>query len=131
MINFALAMLKQIASILVILVFTSGLLNSNLLLLNYALNKESITELFCVNKEQPELKCDGKCHLGKQLNETTDSPDSPTIPEVRTFSEFVSTPISFEFPVCNVESRVQIDFNYFSCLSDGFKVTLVPPPWFS
>lgn len=122
-------MLKQLASILVILIFTSGILNSNLLLLNYALNKDSITALFCVNKERPELKCDGKCHLGKQLNETTESPESQTIPEVRTFSEFISESIDFELPFQVVDSKTQIVFNYFSCLSEGFQVTLVPPPW--
>lgn len=124
-------MSKQVTGILVILIFTSGLLNSNLLMLNYALNKDSITELFCINKERPELKCDGKCHLGNQLNETKESSESPTIPEVRTFSEFVSAPVSFELPVYSVDSRTKTGFSYFSCLAEGFKVTLVPPPWLS
>ena len=34
----------------------------------YELNKASITEEFCENKSQPELQCNGKCHLMKQLN---------------------------------------------------------------
>ena len=33
----------------------------------YELNKDYITELFCVNKDKPELKCHGKCHLKKQV----------------------------------------------------------------
>jgi hypothetical protein len=27
-----------------------------------------ITEKYCVNKSKPELRCQGKCHLKKQLN---------------------------------------------------------------
>lgn len=34
---------------------------------SYALNKAAIIENFCVNKSQPELKCDGKCYLAQQL----------------------------------------------------------------
>ena len=35
----------------------------------YHLNKEYITELFCINKEKPELNCDGKCYLSLQIAE--------------------------------------------------------------
>lgn len=34
----------------------------------YELNKEYITEMFCVNTSKPELGCEGKCFLRKQLN---------------------------------------------------------------
>lgn len=30
-------------------------------------NISEITELFCVNKEKPQLQCNGKCHLVTQL----------------------------------------------------------------
>ena len=38
----------------------------------YELNKGHITELFCVNKDKPELKCHGKCHLKKQVQSEDD-----------------------------------------------------------
>lgn len=34
---------------------------------SYELNKSFIIENFCINKSQPELKCDGKCYLSQQL----------------------------------------------------------------
>lgn len=34
---------------------------------DYLLNTKYITENFCVNKEKPKLKCNGKCHLAKEL----------------------------------------------------------------
>ncbi|SHK85265.1 hypothetical protein SAMN02746009_01660 [Hymenobacter psychrotolerans DSM 18569] len=43
------------------------------LVLDYQMHKESITRLFCVNKAKPELRCNGKCHLAKQLRKATDS----------------------------------------------------------
>ena len=38
-----------------------------LLVVDYALNRATITARFCVNKARPELHCDGKCYFAKQL----------------------------------------------------------------
>lgn len=34
---------------------------------NYELNVEEITELFCINTDKPEMNCHGTCHLKKQI----------------------------------------------------------------
>ncbi|WP_022823785.1 hypothetical protein [Hymenobacter norwichensis] len=44
-----------------------------LVVLDYQVHKERITELFCVNKANPALHCNGKCHLVKQLRKASDS----------------------------------------------------------
>ena len=33
----------------------------------YQVNKDYITEAFCVNKNNVKLQCNGKCHLTKEL----------------------------------------------------------------
>jgi hypothetical protein len=48
---------------------------------DYLLNQSEITELFCINKDKPEMQCNGKCHLKKQFDELADKADSPTNPE--------------------------------------------------
>ncbi|MBC9797146.1 hypothetical protein IBL28_14305 [Sinomicrobium sp. FJxs] len=35
--------------------------------LDYLINEDYIAEYFCVNKERPELKCNGQCYLAKLL----------------------------------------------------------------
>lgn len=35
----------------------------------YALFTEDFIERYCINKERPELQCDGKCALSKMLTE--------------------------------------------------------------
>jgi hypothetical protein len=40
---------------------------------NYSLQKERITQLYCVNKSKPQLNCCGKCYLNKQLKKSTNS----------------------------------------------------------
>jgi hypothetical protein len=34
----------------------------------FYLNQEEITEKYCVNKDEPQKNCHGKCHLDKVLN---------------------------------------------------------------
>ncbi len=36
----------------------------------FKLNQDSISALFCINKDKPELKCDGKCYLKKSIQAT-------------------------------------------------------------
>ena len=59
--------------------------------LNYELNQEYITETYCINKDKPELGCNGKCHLAKQLTETNLQPneteDVVYIPLIQLFFE--------------------------------------------
>ncbi len=36
-------------------------------MLEWKINQQLITEKYCVNKENPMMHCDGKCYLAKQL----------------------------------------------------------------
>ena len=35
--------------------------------IEYVLNQDYIAEFLCINKDKPELQCNGKCHLVKQI----------------------------------------------------------------
>ncbi|NRD20475.1 hypothetical protein HNV08_10490 [Winogradskyella eckloniae] len=43
--------------------------------LYYQLNIDYIIETYCINKDQPELQCNGKCHLAKQLSAVDNTDD--------------------------------------------------------
>jgi hypothetical protein len=55
--------------------FTSLILlqsfSQEVLVLSYQANQARITRLFCVNKAQPQLHCNGKCHLARQLRRSS------------------------------------------------------------
>jgi hypothetical protein len=44
-------------------------LGPEVLVVSYQLNKARITAQYCVNKARPQLRCNGKCHLAKQLRQ--------------------------------------------------------------
>lgn len=72
----------------------------------FQLNIDYIIETYCVNKEVPELKCNGKCHLAKQLQVDLPSSDlsTATLAVVESF-----------FPVFyNTLDTVKFKANYFN-----------------
>ena len=46
--------------------------------LYYQLNIDYIIETYCINKDRPELQCNGKCHLANQLQIADDENSSET-----------------------------------------------------
>lgn len=64
-------------SLLVLLSFQVML--KTILVLNYSVNKAYIAANLCVNKAKPAMRCEGKCHLKKKINQAEDA-ESKTIP---------------------------------------------------
>ncbi len=55
--------------------------------IEYEINKKYIAEVLCENKDKPKMKCNGKCHLKKQLKKANDEPveqSSPVPPSSKT-----------------------------------------------
>lgn len=58
---------KQIIAItLISLLFIKAMIVPAIFV-NYELRKDFIIQNYCVNKDMPELHCDGQCYLAKQL----------------------------------------------------------------
>jgi hypothetical protein len=43
---------------------------------DFHLNRKEITALFCINQDQPELECNGKCELGRRLDRAQDQEEN-------------------------------------------------------
>ncbi len=56
-------------NISILVLFVLPQISNSIVWANYEINKKAITEEFCVNKEKPELNCEGQCHLADQLTE--------------------------------------------------------------
>jgi hypothetical protein len=59
--------MKKIYSIILFFSFMIGAIQPIIPVIEYHLFKESIIELFCVNRDQPETQCDGVCYLSSQI----------------------------------------------------------------
>lgn len=49
----------------------------------YQLNKKNITELFCINKDEPILMCSGQCYLGFKLTEQQENKGNSSIVDTK------------------------------------------------
>jgi hypothetical protein len=45
-------------------------------LLYFQMNIDAIIQKYCVNKDKPQMHCNGKCHLMKELGFENDNPSS-------------------------------------------------------
>ncbi|AVR44211.1 hypothetical protein C7S20_02440 [Christiangramia fulva] len=61
-------MMKKIAVIFLFFAFTARPVYEFAYLTYFKLNQSEIIRNFCVNKNKPELHCNGKCHLMKELS---------------------------------------------------------------
>lgn len=53
----------HIGSVVLMAIYIISLMRIYTPSLEYAINKDFITENLCVNKEKPSLNCEGKCYL--------------------------------------------------------------------
>ena len=63
--------MKRALTICITFCYLSGVFAPFYTYAGYFLNKDFIIENFCINKNKPELECDGKCYLTKQIAEQT------------------------------------------------------------
>jgi hypothetical protein len=64
--------LKHIVLIVLTALYCLTFLRTLTPYMDYALNKEFIAEVLCVNQDKPELKCNGKCYLKEQLEQSAE-----------------------------------------------------------
>jgi len=48
--------------------------------INYIIRKDFIVENLCINKEEPEKQCNGKCHLEKQVDKGVEGSGDNNMP---------------------------------------------------
>ncbi len=61
--------MKKTVFIIVIVLFLKPILP----VLEYTINYDYITKTLCVNKAKPQMHCNGKCHLMKELAKASES----------------------------------------------------------
>lgn len=124
-------MKKYIHTIVVfvlIAVFLLQVLTKFSIVVNYALNKEYITKTFCENKEKPQMHCNGKCHLKKQL-EKQDKKEKPVQSSKEKFEiQFIANQkIEFDIRYLFFEERTFVSF-YDNNLAFNDPQSIFQPP---
>lgn len=90
-----------------------------LLYLDYELRKEFIIDNFCVNKDRPELHCDGKCYLATRLaavqkQEQQQAERNFMFKLLENITDCQTFFASFSAPDCVADERAMSSFQYVS-----------------
>lgn len=126
-------MKKAISIILVFLLCFSNL-SRVWILINFKVNQDIIAKVLCINKNKPELQCNGKCHLANQIKQQEEKENQNTNSETTTKTEIIFIHnIETELLVSNTSStnyQNNIEYNLVFNSSD-FLDRLLRPPQFS
>ena len=79
----------------------------------FKLNREYIAKVLCENRKRPELHCDGKCYLAKQLKQQKDKQDKETSEKVHNMPViqlFTPQPYFYNFEREVTEFREPVHF---------------------
>lgn len=97
--------------------------------IEYAINQDYIAEFLCINKEKPEMRCNGKCHLYKEVEKQQE--ETPVSLEI-SFKEY---PIGFvkilKFANINIGNlKYKSNFHYLKHYKYFYSETVFHPPIF-
>jgi len=122
--------MQRVFSSIMTLIFLFVVSQQAVVVMHFKLNQIAITEQFCINKNNPELHCNGKCYLSKELQETKNT-DSEKILNTKNFDLVFYSNIAYEIETPNViKTKVKLIYIEFHH-SEPYLEVLVPPPMLS
>ncbi len=101
--------------------------------IDYELRKEFIIKNYCINKNRPELHCDGKCYLAKRIEAAREKEEKQASDSFSCklfgFENFVSPRIaSTEFELACLFFTASDNFEYASTYTSLVHPSLFVPP---
>lgn len=97
----------------------------------YTIEKDYFTKVFCINKDKPELKCNGKCHLKKNLfkAENKQSNNTKSTIEIQILSPVFWEQTTITLPKLNTYKTYY--FTKVLSLKDTYLFSSLDPPQYS
>ncbi len=105
-------------------------LSTSVIITGFELNRAKITDLFCVNKDKPEMHCNGHCFLEKQIKADKKSHENAP----KTAPEFISLIFTLsENSQCSlfpIFTEVKHQFSYMLRTYSQYETAIFHPPKF-
>ncbi|MBK9935003.1 MAG: hypothetical protein IPP61_03630 [Cytophagaceae bacterium] len=124
---------KKILSITLLIALAIKLLMAPVIFLDYQLRKDFIVRNYCINKNRPEMHCNGKCYLARQIkkaqeNDEKQATDSFLSKLLLTESEVKTSAFSDFFSLKSFISKQKPQFYYIESISSKFVISFLKPP---
>ncbi|WP_369049265.1 hypothetical protein [Tenacibaculum sp. UWU-22] len=121
--------MKTKIAIGLLLIFCSLEIRPILPFIDYCLNYQYISQVLCVNKDKPELHCNGKCYLNKELKKVQETEkNNKKIPRVEweKIPTILQSELKFNFN--NLNYFFKKLFFFYNFFSEGLTVSPPTPP---
>ncbi len=114
----------------ILLSFLLQLSGKFVVLLDYAINKDFIASVLCVNKDVVDSTCEGKCHLKKQLDKKDQEQQQSTNPfnEIKDFELYSEFSSVINFIPSSLKLASNTVFNYMLRVSSKHLLPVYHPP---
>jgi hypothetical protein len=122
--------LRKIIAILLLTSFTLQLCNRVGIIAWFNLNQDKVVELFCINKDKPELDCKGKCYLAEKLEEAKQTEEGTSIPNSKhkqTTEEILFLEKTLLLSISGSAHQISFSF-YKSSYAHQFMMSVFQPP---
>ena len=127
-------MLKKLLAISFLLIIAARPAYTVSYLLYFQLNIDAIVQKYCVNKDKPQIHCNGKCHLAQKLNLDTENNTAPNRAVVSFleafFPLFCQSNESSSLPKHFVAFQALLNFDLLSSKPSSFIGEIDHPPQF-
>lgn len=121
-------MLRIVSILLAVLVLTPSVLKVAVVS-HYVVQYERYSQELCENIDKPELACNGKCQLMKELKETeANGPVAPVLPQFQLKEQPVCELESTSYLKLNVALSNQYRFPVLSGIPEGVSGSVFHPP---
>lgn len=119
--------MRKVYSILLIILCLSAGFQQAIIIVHFKLNKKEITESFCINKDRPELQCQGNCYLKRKLQQTKNTEEAIA----KNYHRVDMIPISLpELHVKDYSTQPSIAYAVYTNIiyTDPYRKTPTSPP---
>jgi hypothetical protein len=124
--------MKKLFSLIVVFLHVLLIAKPFIPFIEYSLFKDYIAEFLCINKQKPQMHCDGKCYLNEQLKKANDvDPPAKEAAKLQMEKEWFSILTDSEEIICRTGNKQKF-VSYKSPVITQFYCDIpTPPPKYS
>jgi hypothetical protein len=122
------AEVNRVIAIFFICIIATPLLSKVFLVSKYIVDYHYYVTVLCENKDRPELKCNGTCHLAKEIKASEENADAPELARQISYEPaFFQSLQEYAQPIIQVSKEKRGDFTRIT-YSDPHLSLQLPPP---
>lgn len=117
--------MKRFSAIFLLSVILTYTFSQATILIEYLVDIEAYTAKYCENTDKPEIECNGKCHLSKELAKDQENKNPENLQVFSNIHLFVVSDITLPKKPFLPAEKEEDNFSY----QESFLSRLIPPPF--